>query len=82
MRTQVSCKSLFPLSICIDNPIFLFQRSKPSKHKIGRLTSSVIFSVALPAVCVQNEENWRIGMQFLHDETKERLEVCLNDSPL
>ena len=69
---------------------FIFQRSKQTKHKIGRQASSrdtldkitVIFSVALPAICVKNEENWHIRMQFLHEETKERLEVSMIDTLL
>jgi hypothetical protein len=43
---------------------------------------TVIFSAALPAVCVKNEDNWHIKMQFLNNETRERSEVSMIDTPM
>jgi hypothetical protein len=41
---------------------------------------TIIFTVALPAVCVKNKENWHIRMQFLHNETREHLEISMIDT--
>ena len=78
------------LFVFINNFGFYFKRTKQTKHKVGRQTSSKetldkvteIFSVALPAVCVKNEQNWHIRLQFLHEETKDRLDISMIDTPL
>ena len=36
---------------------------------------NVLFSAAVPAICLKNEENWHVRMIFLCEETKERLDV-------
>ena len=61
--------------------------SKP-KDKIIRQVSikdyrdltTVVFSIALPVLCVKNQVDWHVRMQFLSDDTKERIDIQMIDT--